>query len=98
MNDVRTAVLLSIQRALLGNLGTHVRLVTCQWSKHDIKVRAVFDGEIPEDEADAMSVAETEMMADFPDYDVSLTFERCDTPHDIPRKADEYAVFRRFEN
>jgi hypothetical protein len=77
MNDLRTAVLLSIQRALLGNLGTRVRLVTCRWSEHDIKMRAV---------------------ADFPDHDVSLTCERYDAPQNIPREADEYAVFRRFES
>ena len=97
-NDLRVAVLVSIQRALLGNLGTRVRLVTCRWSKHDINVRAVFDGEIPDDEAAAMSVAETEMMADFPGHDVSLTCERCDAPQNIPREADECAVFRRFES
>jgi hypothetical protein len=97
-NDLRTAVLLSIQRALLGNLGTRVRLVTCRWSTHDIKIRAVFDGAIPDHEAEAMSVAETEMMADFPDHDVSLTCERCDAPQNIPREADDYAVFRRFES
>ena len=98
MNDMRIAVLLSMQRALLGNLGTRVRLVTCRWSKQDIKIRAIFDGEILDDEAAAMSAAETEVMADFPDHDVSLTFERCNAPQNIPREADEYAVFRRFES
>ena len=97
-NDLRVSVLLGMQIALLGCIGCGVRKVLCRWNEHEIKARAIFDGEISEEDAEAILEAETEMMSSFPHHDVSLTCERCDAPQVIPREDHEYAVFARLES
>jgi hypothetical protein len=47
--EIRVRVLLSVQRALLGHIGTAVRAIMCRWTEDEIHVRAVFDGEISDD-------------------------------------------------
>jgi hypothetical protein len=64
--DMRVRVLLSVQRELLGHIGTAVRAITCRWTEDEIHVRVVFNGEISDDDAEAISEAETEVIADFP--------------------------------
>jgi hypothetical protein len=96
-NDLRASVLLGMQVALLGCIGCGVRKILCRWNDQEIRARAIFDGEIPEEDAEAMLEAETEIMASFPDHDVSITCERCDAPLPIPRVDGEYAVFARLE-
>jgi hypothetical protein len=87
--DLRVSVLLSAQRALLGSIGTAVRKIMCHWTEHEIQVRVVFGSEIAEEDAEAMSDAETEMMADFPRHKVSFKLERCDSPKKIKQCTDE---------
>ena len=96
-NDLRIGVLLTMQVALLGAIGPHVRKVLCRWNARDIRIRAVFDGPIHEDEADAMLVVETEMLASFIGHDISLVCERCDTPQPVLSCDDEHTVFARLE-
>lgn len=96
-NDLRIAVLLTMQVALLGAVGPDVRKVLCRWNASEIRVRAVFDGPIREDDAEVMLEVETEMMASFPSHDVSLVCERHDAPQRIPIRDDERAVFARLE-
>lgn len=95
--DLRVSVLLGMQVALLGCIGCGVRKVLCRWNDEEIRVRAVYDGEIREADIDAMLEAETEIMASFPNHDVSIKCERCDAPLKIPRLEGEYAVFSRLE-
>lgn len=96
--ETRVRVLLSTQRALLGHIGTAVRKITCRWTEDEIHVRVVFDGEISEDDAEAISEAQTEVMADFPSYTVvCFKLERCDHPAPFQYQDDEVAVFRRLE-
>jgi hypothetical protein len=97
--DMRVRVLLSVQRALLGHIGTAVRAIMCQWNEDKIHVRAIFDGEISDDDAEAISEAETEVFADFPSRtSVCFKLERCDRPLSIKHNADEVMVFKRLEN
>jgi hypothetical protein len=96
--DMRVRVLLSVQRALLGHIGTAVRAIMCRWTKDEIHVRAVFDGDIDDDNAGAISEAETEVIADFPSQvAVCFKLERRDYPALIKHEIDEVAVFRRME-
>ncbi|WP_070245920.1 hypothetical protein [Duganella phyllosphaerae] len=96
--DMRVRVLLSVQRTLLGHIGTAVRAIMCRWTKDEIHVRAVFDGEINDEHAEAISEAETEIIADFPSQvAVCFKLERCDYPALIQHEIDEVAVFRRME-
>ena len=96
-NDVRISVLLTMQVALLGAVGPDVREVLCRWSASEISIRAVFDGPVREDDAEAMLEVETEMMASFPGHDISLVCERCDAPQAILMRDGEQAVFARLE-
>ena len=96
-NDLRRSVLLTMQVALLGAVGPDVRKILCRWNASEIRVRAVFDGPIHEDDAEAMNEVETEMMASFPGHDISVVCERHDAPLEIPRRDDEQAVFARLE-
>jgi hypothetical protein len=50
MDDIRTTLLLSVQRALLGAVSARVRAVTCDRKEAEIKLQFLFDGDI--DEAD----------------------------------------------
>ena len=96
--DMRTNVLLSVQRALVGHIGTAVRAIMCRWTIDEIHVRVVFDGEISDDDAEAISEAETEVIADFSsETAVCFTLERRDRPVLIKHDADEELVFRRLE-
>jgi len=63
-----------------------------------IEQKYVFDGEISDDDAEAISGAETEVIADFPSQTaVCFRLERCDPPLSIKHNADEELVFRRLE-
>jgi hypothetical protein len=97
--DMRVRVLLSVQRALLGQIGTAVRAIMCRWTENEICVRVVLDGKIGDRDAEAISEAETEVIADFPSPVVVCSkLERCDYPALIKHETDEVAVFRRMEN
>jgi len=96
--DMRARVLLSVQRALLGQIGAAVRAIMCRWTENEIYVRVVLDGEISDRDAEAISEAETEVIADFPSQVVvCFKLERHDYPTLIKYEIDEVAVFRRME-
>lgn len=96
--DMRVRVLLSVQRAFLGHISTAVRAITCRWTEDEIYVRVLVDGEISDDDAEAISEAETEVIADFPSQiAVHFELERRDHPGSIKYDNDEQAVFRRLE-
>src|SRR5262249_15827690 len=69
----RIHVLLSVQRALLGEVPPALRGVTVGWDASSINIVCYFDGEISEEDQASMSCVETEVIADsFPEYDVRL--------------------------
>ena len=97
-SDMRVLALLGMQRALLGCIGPAVRKIMCQWNDREVLARVVFDGAISDVDAEAMSEAETEMMADFPHHSVSFKLERCDCPGKITHSHGEHTVFSRLES
>jgi hypothetical protein len=79
--DRRIHVLLSVQRALLGEVPPALRGVTVGWDASSINIVCYFDGEISEEDQASMSCVETEVIADsFPEYDVRLECVRRDAP------------------
>ena len=88
--DLRTRVLLSLQRALLGEVTPEVRAVAVAWSAERITIRVYTCGEAPavlRDEFDASVV--TQVVADFSHPEgggpeVAVQFERCDPPAPLP--------------
>jgi len=95
---LRVHVLLSVQRAFLGHIGTAMRAILCRWTEDGIHVRAIFDGKIADVDAEAVSEAESEVIADFPSQTrVSFKSERRDYPAPIDCEPGETAIFRRLE-
>lgn len=87
MVEVRLCeVLLSLQRALLGAVGVRLRAVTVGYAETSVHFDAYFDGAVDEDDREAMSQVETEVMADFPSsHSVTHTVIRLDAPEPIPK-------------
>ena len=84
MNDVRTKLLLSVQRALLGAVPGSLRAVTCDWEGTEIKLRFVFDGEITEENYEDGHTVGTEVVADFPSpWTVNENIVRLDYPDGV---------------
>lgn len=88
--EFRTKVLLSLQRALLGEITPTMRAVAVQWSAERIVIRVYTDGEAPADvreDFDASVV--TQVVADFSlpdrgDPKVEFEFTRFDAPARLP--------------
>lgn len=82
MHDtLRTTVLLSFQRALLGNVHHSLRGITVTWDHGTIYGIAYIDGPVTDEVRDAISLVETEVLADFPpEYEVKIDVIRLDAP------------------
>jgi hypothetical protein len=91
----RCEVLLAIQQALLGEVTASLRAVTVNYTETSVRFEAYFHGEINEEEREAMSLVETEMIAAFPSTH-TLTHEviRLDAPVLIPKDC-VWAYFRK---
>lgn len=94
--DRRVAVLLSLQRALLGGVSARLRAVTVQFDAVSTEVRAFYDGAVTDEDREAMSCVETEVIADFSESDeVSVECFRLDAPCAVPPPGK--LVFQRRE-
>lgn len=88
--EFRGSVLLSVQRALVGEVTPEMRAIEVQLSRTQIVIRVFTQGvpsEALRDDFDAGMV--TQVVADFPypdrqDPEVSVEFVRCDSPHPVP--------------
>jgi predicted DNA-binding ribbon-helix-helix protein len=68
--ELRVNILLSLQRALLGNISSHVRMICCDWETNQwFKLRFYLDIEPNEIERELMSVVLTE-------FECDIRFER----------------------
>ncbi len=78
MDDIeyRTRILLSTHRALLGAITNNMRLITIDWNKDFLKLKAYYDKEVTEDDIENLGIIMTEILADFPDInDVEELYE-----------------------
>ncbi len=99
MDDpLRQAVLLTLQVALLGEVSPQLRAVVCSWGNADIHVRAVFDGEIKNDDWESMNDVEAEVIASFPKHKVHLECVRRDAPESLRDLWLMAMVYRRRES
>ncbi len=85
--DLRVRVLLSLQRALLGEVTPNLRGVTCSWDQSLIRISALFDGKVSEENRESMECVATEVMSDFPDFQVILECQRLDVPEPLSSHA-----------
>jgi hypothetical protein len=94
--DLRARLLLSVQRALLGEMTANVRAVTCSAADSKIVLRWIVDGAISDGLREAASAIGTEVIADFANHHVSEELVRCDDPADIKLLfLDELAYLRK---
>jgi hypothetical protein len=79
--DIRPRILLSVQRALLGEVFPAVRGVTVGWDHSTIRIVCYIDGPVEPMDQERLSCVESEVIADFSeDYEVRLDTVRCDEP------------------
>jgi len=85
ISDMRAGVLLSVQRALLGEVFPALRGVSIELDDSKICLVCIVDGMLSSEDAESLSCIESEVMADFPEeYEVSLETVRCDAPAEMP--------------
>jgi hypothetical protein len=101
---LRGSVLLSVQRALLGEITPNMRAISVSWSPREILIRVYIDGPIPrglQDDFEAGMAAQ--VVADFvyPDQGdpavLPCEFIRVDAPQRVPHRDGEVFVFKRRE-
>jgi len=93
----RVTVMLSLQRALLGEVFPALRAVTVEWGPAFVRFIGYIDGEPSEEDLESLSCVSAEVAADFSaGVDVDFEAVRCDHPQriadDLPR------VYRRRES
>ncbi|HKP24275.1 MAG TPA: hypothetical protein VJV39_10440 [Dongiaceae bacterium] len=79
--ELRIRLLLSIQRALLGEVTPNIRAVTSQIDKQTILLRWIIDGEISDDFRLDLHAVGAEVVADFATHRIAEEFIRCDASH-----------------
>jgi len=95
----RARLLLSLQRALLGQVREELRAVCCAWSTGSIQLRFIFDGPIEPDAAEDMRGVATEVIADFGDgVMIEEEILRSDFPEDLHIHALEAWAYWRKES
>lgn len=74
--DLRLEIILSMQRALVGNLSTHVRGICCDWDDNMKWFRIIYylDVEPNDEERELQSIALTEFHCDL---DFEKFYEEC---------------------
>lgn len=90
----RESVLLSLQRALLGEVFPALRAVTVEWSESAVKFVAYVDGELEDADADSLSAVAAEVSADFPPS-VEVDYEVVRRDGLVPIQDSRLRVFRR---
>ena len=78
--ELRVRLLLSIQRALLGEVTPNIRAVTAAIDDNTITLRWIIDGAIADDLESDLSKAGAEVGADFDSHQIAQEFLRCDGP------------------
>lgn len=95
--ELRRRVLLTFQVALLGMVTPSLRGVTVHWDQRRILAHCLFDGPTGEEEREACSDIEAEVMASFPDHEVSVLPRRVNAPGDLTSELLDAWVYRRKE-
>ncbi len=70
---LRARILLSVQTALLGEVTPSLVAVALRWTEGKIEGRFYYEAEPSESEQERVSDIETEIMASFPDSQVSFS-------------------------
>jgi hypothetical protein len=74
-----------------------LRGVTVHWDERQILAHCLFDGPTGDEEREACSDIEAEVMASFPNYKVDVLARRFDAPDDLTAELLDAWVYRRKE-
>jgi hypothetical protein len=92
------AVILSVNRALWGEVSSSLRSVQVEYGRHEIEIFRYFDGEVSEEDMESMSRVASEVAADFPEHKIYEHSIRVDYPTSInPTEESRHIVFMRKE-
>jgi hypothetical protein len=97
MDPFRARVLLSMQRALLGEVFPSLRAVWVEWSEREIRIRWIVDQEVSGADRESISSVEAEVQADF-DADVFVGSETLERRAPEPILERGTCVFARRES
>jgi hypothetical protein len=97
LESLRPRILLSVQRALLGEISTFLRGITCEWDETKITINCYFDGDPSEADQESMDTVAAEVTADFPNHAVEIEYFRVDAPKPLPTAPHSTWVYRRKE-
>jgi len=92
----RTNAILSLNRALWGEVFPELRAAKIQWDNEKVSLFFYCDGEISESDRDSLECVGTEVFADFPDHEVEVNIFRCDYPERIPQNEAPNMAFVYF--
>ncbi|NKX90266.1 hypothetical protein [Nocardia coubleae] len=93
----RGQLLLSVNRALWGEVSAAVRAVLCKAEEGVISISFVVEGPITDDDRDLISCVAAEVVADFSDHCVDERIERVDPPTRVAVLPGWHIVFHRRE-
>jgi hypothetical protein len=94
-----TELKLFVQSALLGLVTPDLRMVTTRVGKAGAQARFVYESEVPEDTREDVSIAETEVSADYGGQTpVNFTIEVLPASERLTVFPGEFAVYRRWES
>jgi hypothetical protein len=97
-STIRVSVLLSLQRALLGEVFPALRGLSVKWNHQTIHLFAYIDGPIASADKESIQEIETEVLADFPESStVETEIIRQDSSIPLPKAADVVWVYYRRE-
>jgi hypothetical protein len=97
LSTYNPSLILSANQALLGQVSGSLRSVQAEYRESGINLYCYFDGEISEDDREAMSLVSTYVAADFPDHMVNEHCIRVDAPESVPLVEERHPVFERME-
>ena len=95
--ELRVRLLLSIQRALLGQVTPNIRVVTATMVSDTITLRFIIDGEISDRSRQDLSVVATEVIADFATHQIEVELVRCDEPRATAEWHFDHLAYMRRE-
>ena len=96
-NSLRSRLLLSLQIALLGNVGGNIRAISCGVFANVIRVIVVFDGVISDSDREAMDEVGSEVASHFSEESIMVECVRMDAPQKIDDVVLDWYAYRRKE-
>ena len=93
--DLKEYLIFSVRRALFGNITRNIKYVVADLLGNKISIIFYFDGGINDDDQEAVSVIETEVIADFDnDFVIEAMAKYIDSSH-VMENMNDFLVYLR---